>query len=346
MKRPTIADIAKRAGVSTGAVSYALNGQPGVSEATRARILAIAEEVGWQPNSAARALSASRVNTVGLVVSRPASVLAIEPFFMQLISGIEAALSQRGTALLLQVSPSHEAEITVHRRWWGERRVDGVILIDLEVDDPRIDALAEMEMPAVAIGGPLGDDRISEVYSDEAAAMRILVDYLAALGHRRIAHVSGPKHLLHTRTRITACQAAAERHGLECADSHETDYTGEAAARTTRDLLSASVRPTAIIYDNDVMAVAAVAVTQEMGLSIPQDISLAAWEDSPLCQLVHPPLTTLHRDVMAYGTHAAQQLLATIEDGQRRSFEDSASYLVPRGSTARPSDGARPLPTS
>jgi DNA-binding LacI/PurR family transcriptional regulator len=271
-------------------------------------------------------------------------VLAIEPFFMQLISGIEAALSSGGTALLLQVVPDRATETGVHRRWWGERRVDGVILIDLEIDDPRIDALVEMEMPAVVIGGPSATPRLTEVYSDEAAAMRILVDYLAALGHRRIAHVSGPTNLLHTATRIMSCKQAAERHDLESAESYETDYTGEAAARVTRDLLSAPTRPTAIIYDNDVMAVAAVAVTQEMGLSIPHDISLAAWEDSPLCQLVHPPLTTLHRDVMAYGTHAAQQLLATIEDGKRRSFQDDTPYLVPRGSTARPDDAESRTP--
>ena len=340
MKRPTIADIARRAGVSTGAVSYALNGQPGVSDATRARILAIAEEIGWRPNSAARALSAARVNTVGLAVSRPASVLAIEPFFMQLISGIEAALSDHGTALLLQVVPDRAAEVRVHRRWWGERRVDGVILIDLQSDDPRVAPLVEMELPAVVIGGPSPSPRLTEVYSDEAAAMRTLTDYLATLGHRHVAHVTGPTDLLHTVTRNTSFLTAARRHGFTVAESCETDYTGEAAARTTRQLLARPDRPTAVIYDNDVMAVAAVAVTQEMGLSIPQDISLVAWEDSPLCQLVHPPLTTLHRDVMAYGTHAAQQLLAVIEDGERRSYQDETAYLVPRGSTARPRDTA------
>jgi DNA-binding LacI/PurR family transcriptional regulator len=338
MKRPTIADIAKRAGVSTGAVSYALNGLPGVSDSTRARILAIADEVGWQPNSAARALSAARVNTVGLAGSRSPSVLAIEPFFMQLISGIEAALSDHGTALLLQVVADHAAETRAHRRWWGERRVDGVIIIDLLRDDPRITPLVEMEMPTVVIGGPSPQPMLTEVYTDEAAAMGILVDYLAALGHRRIAHISGPTLLLHTATRITAFENAVRRHSLEPVESCETDYTGEAAARATRQLLAMSQRPTAIIYDNDVMAVAAVAVTQEMGLRIPQDISLVGWEDSPLCQLVHPPLTTLHRDVMAYGTHAAEQLLATIDDGNRRSYLDETAYLVPRGSTARPDE--------
>ncbi len=88
MKRPTIADIARRAGVSKGAVSYALNGQPGVSEATRQRILAIAEEIGWNPNSAARALSGATANAVGLALCRPARILGIEPFYMELISGV------------------------------------------------------------------------------------------------------------------------------------------------------------------------------------------------------------------------------------------------------------------
>ena len=103
MKRPTIADIARRAGVSKGAVSYALNGQPGVSEATRAKILAIADEIGFNPNSAARALSGARARAVGLTICRPARILGLEPWFMGLISGFEAELGARSYALTLQV---------------------------------------------------------------------------------------------------------------------------------------------------------------------------------------------------------------------------------------------------
>jgi DNA-binding LacI/PurR family transcriptional regulator len=102
-KRPTIADIAQRAGVSKVAVSYALNGQSGVSEATRRRIIAIAEEIGLSPNSAARALTGAAAQAVGLVLSRPARTLGLEPFFMELISGVEAVLSARSYALTLQV---------------------------------------------------------------------------------------------------------------------------------------------------------------------------------------------------------------------------------------------------
>src|SRR6202051_1497224 len=100
MKRPTIADIAQRAGVTKAAVSFALNGQPGVSAATRGRILAIAEEIGFQPNSAARALSAGKTGAFGLVIDRPANLLGIEPWFMQFIAGIQAELSGGHTALL------------------------------------------------------------------------------------------------------------------------------------------------------------------------------------------------------------------------------------------------------
>ncbi|WP_409074258.1 LacI family DNA-binding transcriptional regulator, partial [Micromonospora chalcea] len=137
MKRPTIADVARRAGVSKGAVSYALNGQPGVSEATRQRILAIAAEIGFRPSSAARALSGATAKAVGLALCRPARILGIEPFFMELISGVEAELSARSYALTLQVVSDQDAEIAVYRRWWAERRVDGVLVCDLRTDDRR-----------------------------------------------------------------------------------------------------------------------------------------------------------------------------------------------------------------
>src|SRR5215217_3060814 len=117
VKRPTIADIATRAGVSTGAVSYALNGRPGVSPATRDKILAIAAEIGWRPSVAARSLTGARVHAVGLIIARPARVLGMEPFFMQFISGVESVLSANRTALLLQVVPDHDAADEAVRFW-------------------------------------------------------------------------------------------------------------------------------------------------------------------------------------------------------------------------------------
>ncbi|HEY9393787.1 MAG TPA: LacI family DNA-binding transcriptional regulator, partial [Nocardioides sp.] len=140
MARPTIADIAERAGVSKGAVSFALNGRPGVSEETRRRILAVADEMNWRPHRAARSLGNARAGAVGLILSRPARTLGLEPFFGQIVSGLQAGLAEDGTALQLLVVEDPEAEMAAYRNWTAERRVDGFVLLDPLIDDPRFAA--------------------------------------------------------------------------------------------------------------------------------------------------------------------------------------------------------------
>jgi DNA-binding LacI/PurR family transcriptional regulator len=336
MKRPTISDIATRAGVSKGAVSYALNGQPGVSDATRQRILAIAEEIGFNPNSAARALSGAAASAIGLALRRPARTLGVEPFFMELISGVEGELSARSYGLTLQVVATVQDEIAVYRRWWGERRVDGVLICDLRVNDERVPVLEKLQLPAVVIGGPAYTGTLTSVWSDDGAALVQTVEYLAALGHQRIARVGGMPELLHTELRSQAFTEVCRRLGLAEATTVASDYSGEDGARATRRLLSSRQRPTAVIYDNDVMAIAGLGVAQEMGLQVPADLSIVAWDDSPLCRLVHPPLTALGRDIPAYGALAARKLLAAVNREAPGSFQDATAHLTPRGSTAPP----------
>ncbi|MCP2328194.1 DNA-binding LacI/PurR family transcriptional regulator [Hamadaea flava] len=335
--RKTIGDIAKAAGVSKGAVSYALNGKPGVSDATRQRILTIARDLGWHPSSAARALSDGRTGVLGLIVDRPARTLGIESFFMQLISGIEATLSARDVGLLLQVTDDQEKEMAAYRHWWAQRRVDGVILVDLRRDDPRVPLLEELGMPCVVIGGPEGLGTLPGIWSDDTGAVTEVVEYLAALGHRRIARVAGLPGLYHTALRDRGVAATAERLGLPEVATVYADYTGEEGARMTRALLSRRPMPTAVIYDNDVMAVAGVAVAHEMGVDIPRELSVVAWDDSPLCQLVHPQLSAVSRDIAAYGSHAAERLLEIIDGTTSATAQDATPRLVPRGSTAPPS---------
>ena len=176
MKRPTIADIAQRAGVTKAAVSFALNGQPGVSAATRERILAIAEEIGFQPNSAARALTDGRAGAFGLVIDRPARTLGIEPFFMQLISGIQAELAQNHVTLLFTMAEDQDEEIEHVPHWWAQRRVDGVFLVDLQVRRPPDRACSRnCGMPAVVIGTPRGSGALPAVWQDDRAAVETVV---------------------------------------------------------------------------------------------------------------------------------------------------------------------------
>jgi DNA-binding LacI/PurR family transcriptional regulator len=335
--RPTIADIADRAGVSKGAVSFALNGRPGVSDATRARILRIAEELQWRPHSAARALGASRVDSVGLVIARPARTLGVEPFFAHLLSGLQSGLSTHSISLQLLIVEDTEAEIEVYRRWWSEHRVDGVILVDQAVRDPRIAELKTLGLPAVVIGGRAGKEALSSVWADDRSAMLAIIEYLAAIGHRRIAHIAGTPNFQHTQRRIRALRDAAGRLGLIDAPSLPTDFSDAEGAATTRRLLSAAARPTAIIYDSDVMAVAGLGVATEMGVSVPGELSIVAFDDSILTQLMHPALTALSRDTFDFGRQAAEVLLEVIADpGATISRRTADPVLTVRESTAPP----------
>ncbi|MBC9711483.1 LacI family DNA-binding transcriptional regulator [Streptomyces sp. TRM66268-LWL] len=336
MKRPTIADIARQAGVSKVAVSYALNDQPGVSEQTRARIKAIAAEVGWRPSSAARALNGAQARAVGLAVCRPARTLGVEPFFMELVGGIESELAPRSIALMLQIVTSHEDEIELYRRWWGEGRVDGALLVDLHVADARVPALEAMDLPAVVLGPPGAAGAVPSVWSDDGASMRETVAYLAALGHRAIARVAGLPQLAHTAERDAAFEDSCREAGLPGPVVVHTDYSGDEGARATRRLLIAPERPTAIIYDNDIMALAGLSVAQELGMEVPRDLSLVAWDDSPFTQAVRPQLTALTRDIGEYGAHAARMLLAAVDKQHVTHSQVPAARLLPRASTAAP----------
>ncbi|MFJ2938246.1 LacI family DNA-binding transcriptional regulator [Streptomyces sp. NPDC087219] len=336
MKRPTMADIARRAGVSKVAVSYALNGQPGVSEGTRALIKSIAEELGWRPNSAARALTGGLAQAVGLVVRRPARTLGVEPFFMEFISGVETVLAEHGFALMLQMAADQEQEIEVCRRWWGERRVDGVFLMDLQTDDARVGAIHDIGLPAVAIGPPEEAGGLPAIWSDDGESVHEIVRYLATLGHQRIARVAGPAGLAHTVVRDAALAEACQEAGIPEATVVHTDYTGDEGARAARALLISPRRPTAIVFDNDIMAVAALSVAQELSLSIPADVSIVAWDESPLTQVVRPMLSAVSRDIPAYGARSATALLALIGGEGVGSMREGYARFVPRGSTSAP----------
>ncbi|MGA5266510.1 LacI family DNA-binding transcriptional regulator [Streptomyces lydicamycinicus] len=355
-RRPTIKDIARRAGVSESAVSFALNDRPGVSQETRARVRRVAEELGWQANSAARALSGERAGALGLVLARPAQTLGVESFFLQLVSGIQEVLSARQIALLFQVVEDLGTECALYRRWWAERRVDGVLVVDPRTEDPRPELLAALGLPAVVVGGPAtpGPDPsepaagpaaaparplLSTVWADDAKAMARVLDHLYGLGHRRIVHIAGLPGLAHTARRIRSLRTEADRRGLDHRQVHSvtTDYSDAEGAEATRRLLDAERPPTAIVYDNDVMAVAGASVAAERGIPVPGALSIVAWDDSALCRVTHPRLTALVRDTPGFGRLAAQELLAVLDGGPLRTVQGELPHLEARESTASPS---------
>ena len=348
-------DIAREAGVSASAVSFALNNRAGVSPGTRARVVRVAERLGWRPHSAARALSGESAGVLGMVLARSAGSLGVESFFLQLMSGIQRALAPRDHALLFQMADSLEAECELYRRWWAEGRDDGVVVVDPRTEDPRPALLTSLGLPAVVVGGMEAPDgggegtgagrgadapQLSNVWADDAGAMATIVRHLYDLGHRRIAHIAGVAGFAHTERRIASLRAEAARIGLADARSVTTDYTDAQGAEAARRLLALPSPPTALICDNEVMAVAAVSVAAERGLAVPRELSIVSWEDSVLCRTLHPQLTSLSRDTEEFGRHAAEQLLDVLTGGPLRQVRDPLPTLTPRESTAPPPDAA------
>ncbi len=270
------------------------------------------------------------------MLARPARTLALEPFFMEFLAGVEAELSSRSIALTIQLVRDVGEEIEVYRRWWGEHRVDGVLMVDLRVDDPRVDELVRLGLPAVVVGGPVKNRALPAVWHDEASVIVEAVQYLAALGHRRLAHVTGVGEFAHTVERIGAFRSAVGELGLD-GEVVQTDYSIEQGARATRKLLSSPAPPTAIVFDSDLLAVTGLGVAQQMGFAVPDDLSIVGWDDSLISQVVHPPLTAITRDIEAFGTAATRRLLAAIDGDAGDDVETTRGELTPRGSTARPS---------
>ncbi|MFD7446623.1 LacI family DNA-binding transcriptional regulator [Streptomyces sp. NPDC059909] len=331
-RRPTIADVATLAGVSRATVSFVLNDRPGVAVATQQRVRAAAEKLGWTPSRSARALSTGRAHAVGLVLSREPELIGTDPFYPAFMAGIESAISETGDGLMLHVCRPGDEEAT-YRRLEADRRVDGVFLTDLRVDDPRLKLVAELGLPAVVVGAVEGSTQLPTVNLDDRPVIRRAVHHLVELGHLDIAYVTGPEEFVHARRRRQAWADALAEAGLPAGPVLPGGFTAEGGARATQALLARSAPPTAIVYGNDLSATAGMAVAQEAGLRLPEDISIVGFDDVPLASWTLPSLTTCRANPTSWGRAAALALVEVIERGAADDVELEPATLHIRGST-------------
>lgn len=331
-RRPTITDVAKAAGVSIAVVSYALNGRPGVSAATRERVLRVADEFGWRPSAAARSLRAGP-RAVGLVVDRgTAGPGASATGVLEFVTALQEVLAQRDLALLLQLVDGADAAAHVYGEWWAERRFDVMVVTDVLIEDPRLDALRRLRAPAVLAGAPAPGHTLAAVEVDEADASSRIARYLLELGHREVAVVTGPGDLQRTRTRVERLDhALAAAGGMLLQEA--TSGSPEESAAATRRIVTSSHRPTAVVYDNDQMAVAALDVARRTGLSVPWDLSIVAGQDSALCRLATPSITALPSAQRELGTATGETVLAVLDGDAQARRRVEVGALAVRGST-------------
>lgn len=256
----------------------------------------------------------------------------MDVFFSGLLDGLDTELQAAGGHLELLIVTSADEELTALRRWADRRLVAGVVLADLREDDPRLDLCREVGLPAVLVG--VNDHpEYGGVRVDNEGATRLAVDYLVGLGHRSIGRVSGPARLRHTQQRDAAFAEALHAAGAT-GRTLEGDYGEASGYRATTELLTDVVAPTAIVYDNDVMAAAGLQCAAELGVSVPRELSLLAWDDSAVSRLTTPPLSVVSRDVRRLGALTAQALLAAGRGQVARLTLPSDAMVVARGTTS------------
>lgn len=267
----------------------------------------------------------------GMVLRRAPGHRGLDPFYTELLGGVERVLDRAGAHVLVHIVPSLADELATLQRWSEHRAVEGVVLSDLVEDDARIPLCAELGLPSVLIGGGARAGH-TVIAVDNGSSMRDAVGFLVDLGHRRIGRVAGPATLLHTRSRSAAFDRAAAELGV-VASTVSGDYGAVSGAERTRALLDEHPDITAIVYDNDVMAVAALEAARAAGRSVPGDLSILAWDDSPSCQLAEPALSVVARDIRELGALVASALLEG-DDGAVRSARPAT--VIRRASTRPP----------
>lgn len=332
-RRPTMADVAERAGVSRTLVSFILDGKPGASEETRQRVLAIAEEIGYRPDAAARLLAQGRSRTIGVMMD------IRQPFQGELVTGIYPAAEHLGYEVLLSANLPDRTEAAVIESLLSHR-CGVLILLGPRADPGYLQELAR-RVPVVVVGRRLptaaAPGALATVRTNDANGIRLAVDYLVELGHQAIHHVDGGEEP-GSADRRDAYLAAMRSHGLGAEvrvipGAHNED-AGMAAART---MLTEGQLPTAVLAGNDRCALGILDVFTRAGVNIPGQVSLIGYDDTRLSDNPRIDLTTIHQDAPDLALHSVESAVALLIEGSapRRDvvFEPE---LVIRGTTGKP----------
>lgn len=271
---------------------------------------------------------------IGLIFVRQTSAPHVEPFFNEVIIGLEDGLTRRGDSLLVRRVDDAADELAVYRQWQRDRLVDAVVVKDWISDDPRHQLLHDLGLPYATLADFSQLDGHSAVYTDNGQTMRDALTYLVGNGHRHVARVSGPAAFIHTQIRnetFLAETAAGDGTGVIAVG----DYSEESGYRMTLDLLANVPAPSAIVYDNDLMAVGGLSAAKASGIMVPDRLSLLAWDDSISCQLTNPSLSALSHDVYEVGVQLSRVLNHLLNVGVPAVEAAAQPRLIRRGTTGR-----------
>ncbi|MEZ5220550.1 MAG: LacI family DNA-binding transcriptional regulator [Ilumatobacteraceae bacterium] len=328
--RVTIDEVASRAGVSIATVSRVMNGRYGVAPATASRVRSVIDELGYESNLVARSMRSQETRIIAVLVC------GIEPFSAELLKGAATELEHSGYALMV-FSGGRTGEAGWEQRYLSQVSgtfADGTILVAPTVLE------VEATHPVVAVDPHVGGSNLPTVVAENFDGACAAVEHLVALGHRRIGFLAGRADLESARRREAGYLEALDRAGIAFDPELVAvgDFQEEAAAAAARTLLSLPDRPTAIFAANDLSAIQVVRVAGELGLHVPDDVSVVGFDNIPESALVEPPITTVDQSIQELGREAVRLLLQLLRDGTpaETPHRTLPTHLVVRRSSGAP----------
>jgi DNA-binding LacI/PurR family transcriptional regulator len=339
-KKPTIATVAAEAGVAVSTVSRYLNGHY-VSAPVQARLSEVIASLGYSRSWTARNLSLGRRGCIGVAVDYSA-----DPWFVQLLTGIEEELSTRDTGLMLSsLELRGQYDPSIVFAWIRDRRVDGLIIAKSQRRERALlKAAVEAQLPTVIIAPDEISTDVQVVRCNNLAAGATVAAHLAALGHRRIAYVAGPQHSIDSKHRLRGLRDELARRGITMSSAaifNCGSYTSDAGGQFAREFFEKPVDVTAVVLANDALAFGFMRVAQQKGIRMPQDLSIVGFDGLPQGALFCPALTTVSQPMPDMGRVACSRLFEAIDDPGRLETTEFPMVLIERESTG-PAAGGRP----
>ena len=335
MSRVTITDVATAAGVSKTAVSFAFNNPDRLGSATLERVLEVAQELGYTPHPAARALSMRRSGTIGILVPQRLSTVFANPFLGELIQGIGEQVEKHDLTLLLVPPLDGSLEGAIRHA-----AVDGFISVGLSPDDSALEVLDRVGIPTVHVDSQESPSHPSVNVDDEGGA-RAAAQHLLQLGHRRLVILVLPPARSETnRTptatrRLAGYEAAIADAGAPSARTEVANISVGAGERAFDAMMRGGRPPSAVLAMSDMTAIGVMAAAQSAGMRVPDDLSVVGFDDVPAAAWTNPPLTTVRQPIVEKGRLAARLLVERMKGKSVDSPSPLETTLVIRNSTAR-----------
>lgn len=334
-KSPTSAQVALRAGVSRTTVSFVLNGvmNRGISESTRAKVLAIAQEMGFQPNAAAKSLASGMSGTVALVIPK-ASHLYVDAFLAQLVATINDACHKHELRMLIESTDEEVARIGGYMSLVRERSIDGLIIANPKLEElEHIQQVHQARIPLVVLAAtPDVFPGIQAISTDASSSAKRAVNHLIGLGHRQIAFISfAPPEYYAVNERELGWREALAEAGLVFSPelAEYANISAQSGYEAMQRLLAKGVKFTALFAGNDTIAFGAMRALAESKLRVPEDVAVVGYDDIPLAAFANPPLTTVRSDPVGQANAAFELLFSQLKQSPDRSASAKRVLLPP-----------------